>query len=77
MFDTLFARVIGVRRIGVRLIGGKGRSSIIRPSIINRPGKVIVSMVAVAQLVESRIVIPVVAGSIPVSHPNNLPGSVR
>jgi hypothetical protein len=28
------------------------------------------SMVAVAQLVESRIVIPVVAGSSPVSHPN-------
>jgi hypothetical protein len=27
-------------------------------------------MVAVAQLVESRIVIPVVAGSSPVSHPN-------
>ena len=27
-------------------------------------------MVAVAQLVESRIVIPVVAGSIPVGHPN-------
>ncbi len=27
------------------------------------------SMVAVAQLVEPRIVIPVVAGSIPVSHP--------
>jgi hypothetical protein len=26
-------------------------------------------MVAVAQLVESRIVIPVVAGSIPVGHP--------
>ena len=29
------------------------------------------SMVAVAQLVESRIVIPVVAGSNPVSHPIN------
>ena len=28
------------------------------------------AMVAVAQLVESRIVIPVVAGSNPVSHPN-------
>ena len=28
-------------------------------------------MVAVAQLVESRIVIPVVAGSSPVSHPIN------
>lgn len=27
-------------------------------------------MVAVAQLVESRIVIPVVAGSIPVGHPS-------
>ncbi len=30
-------------------------------------------MVAVAQLVEPRIVIPVVAGSIPVSHPISLP----
>ena len=30
-------------------------------------------MVAVAQLVESRIVIPVVAGSSPVSHPTFLP----
>jgi hypothetical protein len=27
-------------------------------------------MVAVAQLVESRIVIPVVVGSSPISHPN-------
>ena len=31
------------------------------------------SMVAVAQLVEYRIVIPVVAGSIPVGHPIFLP----
>jgi hypothetical protein len=31
-------------------------------------------MVAVAQLVESRIVIPVVAGSNPVSHPNSFNG---
>ena len=30
-------------------------------------------MVAVAQLVESRIVIPVVAGSIPVGHPTYFP----
>ena len=29
-------------------------------------------MVAVAQLVESRIVIPVVVGSSPISHPTNL-----
>ncbi|CAM2340967.1 hypothetical protein BVIET440_290020 [Burkholderia vietnamiensis] len=29
-----------------------------------------VSVVAVAQLVESRIVIPVVVGSSPISHPN-------
>ena len=29
-------------------------------------------MVAIAQLVEPRIVIPVVAGSIPVSHPTSL-----
>ena len=29
-------------------------------------------MVAVAQLVESRIVIPVVAGSSPVSHPKSI-----
>ncbi len=29
-------------------------------------------MVAVAQLVESRIVIPVVVGSSPISHPNVL-----
>lgn len=29
-------------------------------------------MVAVAQLVEPRIVIPVVAGSIPVGHPNSI-----
>ena len=28
--------------------------------------------VAVAQLVESRIVIPVVVGSSPISHPNNI-----
>ena len=28
--------------------------------------------VAVAQLVESRIVIPVVVGSSPISHPNSL-----
>jgi hypothetical protein len=31
--------------------------------------------VAVAQLVESRIVIPVVAGSSPVSHPSNIKSS--
>ena len=31
--------------------------------------RILVSAVAVAQLVESRIVIPVVAGSSPVSHP--------
>ena len=31
----------------------------------------ILAMVAVAQLVESRIVIPVVAGSSPVGHPRN------
>ena len=30
---------------------------------------IVPSVVAVAQLVESRIVIPVVAGSIPVGHP--------
>ena len=29
-------------------------------------------MVAVAQLVESRIVIPVVVGSSPISHPNKI-----
>jgi hypothetical protein len=34
-------------------------------------------MVAVAQLVESRIVIPVVAGSSPVSHPNPFFASLR
>ena len=38
-----------------------------------------IPVVTVAQLVESRIVIPVVAGSIPVSHPNtpsyNIPQS--
>ena len=33
---------------------------------------VVPSMVAVAQLVESRIVIPVVVGSSPISHPNNI-----
>lgn len=33
----------------------------------------LVNMVAVAQLVEHRIVIPVVAGSIPVGHPKFLP----
>ena len=32
---------------------------------------VVQAMVAVAQLVESRIVIPVVAGSSPVGHPKN------
>ena len=32
-------------------------------------------MVDVAQLVEPRIVIPVVAGSIPVVHPINAPSS--
>ena len=32
----------------------------------------LVSMVAVAQLVESRIVIPVVVGSSPISHPTFL-----
>jgi hypothetical protein len=32
---------------------------------------VVLSMVAVAQLVESRIVIPVVVGSSPISHPIN------
>jgi hypothetical protein len=32
---------------------------------------VVPSMVAVAQLVESRIVIPVVVGSSPISHPIN------
>ncbi len=31
-----------------------------------------ISVVAVAQLVESRIVIPVVVGSSPISHPNIL-----
>ncbi len=34
--------------------------------------RILVSAVAVAQLVESRIVIPVVAGSSPVSHPISL-----
>ena len=33
-------------------------------------------MVAVAQLVEPWIVIPVVAGSIPVSHPNFFPSAL-
>ena len=36
-------------------------------SDVYRP--VVLSMVAVAQLVESRIVIPVVVGSSPISHP--------
>jgi hypothetical protein len=39
-------------------------------SIPSAPAKK--SMVTVAQLVESGIVIPVVAGSNPVSHPKNL-----
>ena len=34
-------------------------------------------MVAVAQLVESRIVIPVVVGSSPISHPNYLAAMIR
>jgi hypothetical protein len=34
-------------------------------------------MVAVAQLVESRIVIPVVVGSSPISHPNISPARVK
>jgi hypothetical protein len=36
-----------------------------------RQGRKAVSEVAVAQLVESRIVIPVVVGSSPISHPKN------
>ncbi len=41
-------------------------------SFKNRPWRTrleTISMVAVAQLVESRIVIPVVVGSSPISHP--------
>ena len=34
----------------------------------------VVSVVAVAQLVESRIVIPVVVGSSPIGHPTNTKG---
>ena len=34
-------------------------------------------MVAVAQLVESRIVIPVVVGSSPISHPTELAGKLK
>ena len=44
----------------------------------NPAGRAIASssiMVTVAQLVEPRIVIPVVAGSSPVSHPINFPPS--
>ncbi len=33
------------------------------------PKQIVLSVVAVAQLVESRIVIPVVVGSSPISHP--------
>jgi hypothetical protein len=36
----------------------------------------ILSVVAVAQSVESRIVIPVVVGSSPISHPNRFKGSL-
>jgi hypothetical protein len=38
---------------------------------------ILASMVAVAQLVESRIVIPVVVGSSPISHPKQLKKPAR
>ena len=39
-------------------------------TILSKVWQNIVLVVAVAQLVESRIVIPVVVGSSPISHPN-------
>ena len=65
------------QRIGPGLARRRGKRAELSLGAVSQPTRrgslatIVRSVVAVAQLVESRIVIPVVVGSSPISHPNN------